>query len=138
MLVASAILVFSIAGLTALISVKAWEMRAGHLLFPSFRTGVGERSTRVLHFARAEFPHTLARAVRNGRRLARAYVSFAFAKILFYFERGLERVLHKVRSAPVNLKDRGEASPFLREVAAYKRMLDREVEVKKAVLSEEE
>lgn len=137
MLIATAILAFSIVGLIVLVSLKAWEMRAGHVLFPSVRPSAGERSIRVLHFARAEFPHKLARVGRITRKLARAYISLASAKALFYFERGLERALHKVRTAPANLKERGEASPFLREVAAYKRMLDREVELKKAAQSVE-
>lgn len=130
MLIATAILVFSIIGLALLIGVKAWELRVGHLLFPSLRMSAGMRSMRVLHFAHAGLPHTLMRTGRLTRTVVRAYMSFASAKVLFYFERGLERVLHKVRTAPVNLKERGEASPFLREVAAYKRMLDREVENK--------
>lgn len=138
MWIATSILALSLLGLVILVSLKAWEMRAGHLLFPSMRHVAGARSAHVLHFARAEFPHRLARAGRVARRLLRAYVSFASAKALFYFERGLERILHKVRTAPSNLKERGEASPFLREVAAYKRMLDREVESKKVVPSEDQ
>lgn len=137
MLIATAILVFSIVGLVALIGIKAWELRVGHLLFPSMRTSAAVRSTRVLYFAHAELPHKLARTGRIARKVARAYVSFASAQVLFYFERVLERVLHKVRTAPVNLKERGEASPFLREVAAYKRMLDREVEHKRVAPSAE-
>lgn len=125
MIIATSILGFSIAGLAALVSVKMWEERSGRFLFRGARAYIGTHATHFLASLRGEVPHSLSRLYRSVRRAVRAYSSYAFAHTLLFFERTLERILYKVRTTP-EAHARGEASHFLREVAAYKRMIGRE------------
>lgn len=125
MLIATSILVFSIVGLVCLVAFKAWELRSERFLFSAVRTRIGAHSHRLLESLRAEFPVAAARTTRILARLVRAYASFGIAKLLVALEEALERTLRAIRTAPRELERRGEASAFLREVAAYKRMIAR-------------
>lgn len=125
MLIATILLLISIAGLLGLITFKAWELRSETFLFSGVRTKIGGHSHRFLESLRAEFPKTAARTTRIIGRVVRAYASFGLAKMLIAFESLLEKTLRAIRTAPRELERRGEASPFLREVAAYKRMITR-------------
>lgn len=125
MFIATLLLLISIAGLVGLVAFKSWELKHEMFLFSSVRIRVGAHSHRLLEGLRAEFPQTAARVARIFGRLVRAYASFGLAKALVGFEQFLERTLRLIRTAPRELERRGEASPFLREVAAYKRMITR-------------
>ena len=125
MLIATILLLISIAGLVGLIAFKAWELKSETFLFSGVRTKIGGHSHRFLESLRAEFPKTAARTTRIFGRVVRAYASFGLAKMLIAFEALLEKILRTIRTAPRELERRGEASPFLREVAAYKRMIAR-------------
>jgi hypothetical protein len=125
MIIATSILLISLLGLTGLIAFKWWELKSERFIFSGVRTRVGAHSHRLLESLRAEFPKTASRATRIAGRIVRAYASFGLAKLLVAFEAMLERVLRTIRTAPRELERRGEASPFLREVAAYKRMITR-------------
>ncbi len=125
MIIATYTLLGSTFGLIALIGFKGWEEHHEMYLFPSLRSRVGVHAHRLHEYLRAEFPKTASRIAYFSARLLRAYASFGLAKTLVAFERFLENALRKVRTAPRELERRGEASPFLREVAAYKRMLSR-------------
>ena len=125
MLIATILLCLSIFGLVSLVAFKAWELESKTVLFSPLRVRIGGYSHRLLENLRAEFPKTFARATRIFGRIVRAYASFGLAKLLVAFERFLEKTLRLIRTAPRELERRGEASPFLREVAAYKRMIAR-------------
>ncbi len=136
MFIATILLIIAIVGLTSLIAFKAWELRSETVMFSPVRIKVGGYSHRLLENLRAEFPRTAARATRIFGRILRAYASFGLAKALIAFESFLEKTLRLVRTAPRQIERRGEASPFLREVAAYKRMIARS-ERKEAALEGE-
>lgn len=125
MLIATILLCISIVGLLSLIAFKAWELKSETFLFSGVRTRIGGHSHRFLESLRAEFPKTAARTTRILGRVVRTYASFGLAKMLIAFEALLEKTLRTIRTAPRELERRGEASPFLREVAAYKRMITR-------------
>ncbi len=126
MLIATILLGISIVGLTVLMSAKAWELRSGKKFFSPVRGKMEMHASRITDGVRADLPKSAARVARLSGRLLRAYTSLGLAKLLVVFEHGLEKTLRKVRTAPRELERRGEASAFLREVAAYKRMLSRE------------
>lgn len=138
MFIATILLITSSVGLVSLILFKAWELKSETVLFSPVRMRVGAYSHRLLEGLRAEFPKTFARMARITGRIVRAYASFGIASALIAFERFLERTLRLIRTAPRELERRGEASPFLREVAAYKRMIARSArkEEETAVLPE--
>jgi hypothetical protein len=128
MLIATSILGASILAFAALVLLKAWEARRGAKVLSLLRDKTGQGLDLRLAALKENLPNTARRYGRRGARIARAYLSFAAAKLLMTFERLLERVLRRVRHAPRDLERKGEASVFLREVAAYKRMLAREEE----------
>lgn len=125
MLIATILLLISIVGLLSLVAFKAWELKSETFLFTGVRTKIGSHSHRLLESLHAEFPRVAARSTRIMGRIVRAYASFGLAKMLIAFELLLEKTLRAIRTAPRELERRGEASPFLREVAAYKRMITR-------------
>jgi|GEM_PF-1803568 len=125
MIVAISIFGVSSIGLLLLLVIKTWENSRGRIFFAPLRVPLRRRSARFLAYVRGDAPRSLGRTLRIARRVARAYISYVYAKVLYFFERLLEQGLHKVREVP-GADQRGEASPFLREVAAYKKMLERE------------
>ena len=123
MLIATSTLGFSIFGLIALITLKGWELRSGRLLFGGKHSGIRKDTEQWIERVHMEFPRATAKGFRFTGRVLRAYVSFLLAKALLVFERLLERILISLKAGPVQGASRGEASAFLREIAAYKRML---------------
>lgn len=113
----------SIIGLILLIGFKAIENRFGRLFLDHARTRAGEALDQRIETLKQTMPHTASRMARLTLRIARAYASFGIAKALMGVERMLEGSLKRLRHAPRKLEQSGQASRFLREVAAYKRLL---------------
>lgn len=127
MYIATIILGLSIAGLIILLGLKAVERRFGGRLFlPTVRHRMSEALDARLAHMRATAPRTAARGARITARIMRAYASFGIAKALMSIENFLEHMLKHLRRAPRSAEQSGQASRFLREVAAYKRLLAKE------------
>lgn len=116
----------SIIGLVVLIGFKAIENRFGRLFLDQARTRAGDALDQRIASLKATMPHTASRVARLTVRIARAYASFGIAKALMGVERVLEGSLKRLRHAPRSLEQSGQASRFLREVAAYKRLLSQD------------
>lgn len=127
MYIASVILGISALGIVGLIVFKAIEHRTGSRMFlHDLRERLGARVDEKLAALKAEVPRKGARLSKLTLRIARAYVSFGIAKALMSLEGLLESTLKGLRRAPRSVEQSGQASRFLREVAAYKRMLSKE------------
>ncbi len=126
MYIAIIILGISILGLVGLIGFKAAEDRFGRFFFSGMRQRAGEALDKRFENIKKTMPHATARAARLTTRIVRAYASFGIAKALMGLENMLEGGLKHLRRAPRKLEQSGQASHFLREVAAYKRLLSKE------------
>jgi hypothetical protein len=127
MYIASILLGVSVLGLIGLVLLKAIELRLGNRMFlHDVRERLGARLDEKVARLKAELPRKGARMSRLTLRIARAYISYGIAKALMSVESALEGALKGLRRAPRSVEQSGQASRFLREVAAYKRMLSKE------------
>lgn len=127
MYIASILLGVSALSLVGLILFKAIELRLGNRMFlHDLRERLGARLDKKVAQLKAEVPRKGARMSRFTLRITRAYVSYGIAKALMSLEGALEGALKGLRRAPRSVEQSGQASRFLREVAAYKRMLSKE------------
>lgn len=139
MYIAIIILGVSIVGLVLLLGFKAIEHRSGRrLILRSTRDRAGAALDAKLAKMKETMPRTAARATRLTARIMRAYASFGIAKALMGIESFLEGTLKHLRRAPRSVEQSGQASRFLREVAAYKRLLAKEEEKEEAGSEREE
>lgn len=138
MYIASILLGVSAVGIISLILFKAVEHRLGSRMFlHDLRARLGARVDAKMAALKAELPRKAHRTSRLTLRIARAYLSYGVAKALMATEQALEGTLRHLRRAPRTVEQSGQASRFLREVAAYKRMLSKEEEGQPASGTEE-
>jgi hypothetical protein len=116
-------LCISIVGLTTLLVVKRWELDTGNMVLAGVRPKVGRISQRLLIWVERVLPGLVVSSTTRAARGAESQLHRAFAHGLLAAERGLEHVLRSLRGMTEQPRARGEASEFLREVAAHKRKL---------------
>ena len=120
----TAILVLSSLAMAALLWIKDWELRTGHMLLPDMRP----RAAEILHTGATTIEQVLPKLVEQwGQDVAawlRGSAREGLARGLAAAEMTLERALHALRHKTVPPPSAsGQASAFLREVAEYKQKL---------------
>ncbi len=108
-------------GLAGLLYLKHWELSRGTVLFAHMRARVEVLMQRM--FAGSGFAPRFASNVGVALRdLLKKIAKSAAARSLVALEASLERMLHTVRKTQY-VDAAKSASPFLKEVVAYKRKL---------------
>jgi fatty-acid desaturase len=116
-------LLVSIVGLTTLLVVKRWELDTGNMVLAGVRPKVGRMSVRILLWVERVLPGLVVSSTKRAAQGAESRLHRVFAHGLLAAEHGLEHVLRSLRGMTEQPRARGEASEFLREVAAHKRKL---------------
>jgi len=105
----------------AILALKRYELRTNRVLFAQARPGLGGFFSGALVWVEQVLPALAAQLLRRAYVRARAAARAALAHGAIIADRLLERALHALRRG--TLEPRGEASPFLREVAEHKKKL---------------
>jgi hypothetical protein len=114
-------LLLSCAGMIMLLALKRYELRTNRMLFAQVRPALGGFFSGALVWVERVLPALAAKQARRAYARARAAVRAAVAHGAIIADHLLERALHALRRG--TLSPRGEASPFLREVAEHKKKL---------------
>lgn len=114
------ILVFSIVGMVAILSVKRYELTTGKLILGSVRPGLSRKSSRAHFVVTRWLPAYVLYVLFRMYVYVRGWVQKLAARLVLFLERVLERVLIEVKERTTPNRAPGEASPFLREVGKYK------------------
>lgn len=120
-------LIVSILGMVGLLGFKRYELQTGHVLFASARPAVGHFFKEALWWIEKVLPALIRVYTIRTVRWLRVSLQKAIAISILWVEHTLERVLHTVRERTAVVREPGEASAFLREVAEHKRSLTRRV-----------
>jgi hypothetical protein len=99
------------------------------------RPAAGRVLGKSLHFIERQAPAIASARARRWYAIARIVTHRLTAWAVLQTERGLESVLHTLRGA-TQVRGEGEASPFLREVAAHKKSLLRRGKKRNAIYEE--
>jgi len=118
-------LAVSIVGMTGLLGFKRYELVSGNVLFASARPAVGTFFRETLWWVEKVLPALIKTYSRRAVHLCKVVLQRGIARSILWVEHTLERVLHTVREQTTTLREPGEASAFLREVAEHKRSLTR-------------
>lgn len=122
-------LVISIVGMTAILWLKRYELASGRVLFASTRPRLRTFFRQTLFWFERVLPGLLSHEVRRLWNLARSAARAGLARAILLIERWLEEGLRALRQLTAHAPHaKGEASPFLREVAEHKKKLQEERE----------
>lgn len=124
----TATLIFSIIGLTALISLKRWELTTGKVVWGGVRPKVGEFLHRCVLFFERVLPALIVTLLARAGVKMRAWAHAATAWGVLVVERGLESTLHGIRRKTSAPAQHTQSSEFFREVAEHKRKLQESAE----------
>ena len=116
-------LVLSILGLTAVLSLKYWELTTGRVVAGSMRPRIDRFFRSVLFWIERVIPTLLRIYVRRAVASALSLIHRVSAELIVHAEHTLEKTLHSLRHTTDVKRGVGEASAFLREVAEHKRKL---------------
>ena len=120
----------SIVALSALLTIKRWEIMSGRIFFSGVRPAAGRYLGAGLHFVERRAPSLLKTLAGTLYRVARRALQLGVVWTVLHAERALERVLQTLRGA-TRERGEGEASEFLREVAEHKKSLQERSSSKK-------
>ena len=124
-LLLTVLLLVSCAGMALILFLKNKELTEGRVFFAGVRPALSGFFSRALVIERA-LPSLIGTVSRRAGYLARVGVRALVAWVALVLERVLERALHLLRYKTSAPEAQGEASPFLREVAEYKKKLQEE------------
>lgn len=119
------VLLISCAGMALILFLKQRELRSGRVFFAGARPALSGFFSKVLTVEKA-LPSVAGAVSRRAGASARAGFHAFAAWVVLHLERVLERALHVIRFKTSAPEAQGEASPFLREVAEYKKKLQEE------------
>jgi hypothetical protein len=119
------VLLISCAGMALILLLKQRELRTGRMFFAGARPALSGFFSRMLVIERA-LPSIAGGVSRRAGSSVRAGFHALAAWIVLHLERVLEKALHVIRYKTSAPEAQGEASPFLREVAEYKKKLQEE------------
>ena len=128
----TATLLISIAGMSALLTLKYFETTTGRVVLGAARPGVGAFFHRTLVWIEQDFPARLSLIVSRGVVFGKKFLHYGIARSILAAERALEWVLGLLRYTTAPTAGMGEASAFLREVAEHKRKLLKRLPVRQA------
>lgn len=129
------LLAVSILGLISLVAIKRWELAHDRLVMSGVRPVAGHYLGSALAFIEEGLPMFVRRSLRITYAVARSLTHRLVAWVMLHTERWLERTLKTLRGATQS-RPEGEASEFLREVAAHKRSLLRKSAKTRAIYEE--
>src|SRR3989344_3915184 len=132
----TALLCISLAGLACVLYAKHWEQTNGKLMMSRVRPKGGEVLGVGLNFIEHRAPALLRETALRGYAAARTLVHRTVAWAVLQVEQMLEKTLHTLRHTTAALSE-GEASAFLREVAEHKKSLIEKSGEKKNAIYEE-
>lgn len=121
----------------ALLVLKRWELSTGHVLGGRLRPALGAAMHRTLNWFEYTLPMVAKRQYHRSRLYMRAFIHRLAALVVVLLERGLERVLKRLRHTTTVPRNDAQASAFLREVSAHKKQLLKSTRTKKQVEIEE-
>lgn len=124
MTVATVLLVLGIVSMISLLWLKHWELTRGRTLFSGARGAIRARLGAISKEG-GFFSGAVADVAGWSARLSRSITRSAAARALIALERSLERMLHAVRRNSTKIDRPDAPSPFLQEVAEYKKKLAR-------------
>lgn len=128
-------LLVSIVALVLLLLLKRYEMRTGHVFIADARPFIERLARKILEWFEYTLPSMVRMFARQAGMLAREVATTGAARGVLAFERWLERVLQRVRTATTRTPEGGgQVSSFLREVAEHKRKLQRKPRTKRHVV----
>lgn len=123
----------SVLGMGSILLTKQWEDRTGRVLFagqrPRLQMAVREAKVWLLH----TLPTRSKRAARITGRSVRHMARHALAFGILWIEQKLEQVLQAIRHTAQVPQGQLAASPFLREVAEYKKTLMRRAPTRRQI-----
>lgn len=119
------LLLISCVGMAAIVAVKERELRTGQVFFAGARPRLRRMFARALSIERS-LPRLAREVSVHAGAAARAGLRALVARGAVLVESLLERLLHVLRYKTSAPAAEGEASPFLREVAEYKKKLQEE------------
>lgn len=129
------LLIISIMGLVGLIAIKRWELSHDRLVMSGVRPVAGHYLGSALTFIEEGLPMFVRRSLRVAYAIVRSLTHRLVAWTMLHTERWLEKTLRALRGA-TQARPEGEASEFLREVAAHKRSLLRKSAKTRAIYEE--
>ncbi len=129
-------LVVSIVGMLALLVLKRWELSTGHVLGGRLRPALGAAMHRTLNWFEYTLPMLAKRQYHRSRLYMRALIHRLAALMVVLLERGLERVLKRLRHNTNVPRNDAQASAFLREVSAHKKQLLKSTRKKQTLYEE--
>jgi len=130
------LLCVSLAGLSCVLYVKHWEQSSGKLMMSRVRPKAGEVLGVGLNFVERRAPTLVRTAALRGYAVARVLAHRGTAWAVLQAERLLEKTLHTLRHTTA-VRNEGEASAFLREVAEHKKLLQDSSSKEKNAIYEE-
>lgn len=118
-------LIFSMAGIVALLGAKRFEVATGRVVLGEVRPKIGAFFHSLLTWVERVFPALLSRSLKRGVSYASWFMHNGVARGVLVLERVLERTLAIVRYATAHpsTQSAGKASAFLQEVAEHKKKL---------------
>ena len=125
-LLLTAVLLFSCAGMALLFWAKNWELTTGRVLLAPIRPRLHTFSHNTLVFIEGHMPRALQQFAARAFVWMRTFARHSVARVLLSAESGLEHALYGLRHGIVPPQEsQGQASQFLREVTEYKKRLMR-------------
>lgn len=130
-------LIISIVGMVGLLILKQWELSTGVVLGGRLRPALGAWMHRTLVWFEYTLPMLAKQWLYRTKTYTRTLIHRLAALAVVLVERGLERVLKRLRHNTSVPRNDAQASAFLREVSAHKKQLLKSTRKKQEATYEE-